>query len=80
MLFISYKIFYLWYLIISLTDEYLRYHISDKKYDKLYEAYNISEKYYQNNLNSSFVECYSNTTKPKNFYFFHNYVFHYHHQ
>ena len=28
--------FYLWYLIISLTDEYLRYHISDKKYDKLY--------------------------------------------
>ena len=28
--------FYLWYLIISLTDEYLRYHISDKKYDKIY--------------------------------------------
>ena len=28
--------FYLWYLIIALTDEYLRYHISDKKYDKLY--------------------------------------------
>ena len=27
---------YLWYLIISLTDEYLRYHISDKKYDSLY--------------------------------------------
>ena len=27
---------YLWYLIISLTDEYLRYHISDKKYDQLY--------------------------------------------
>ena len=28
--------YYLWYLIISMTDEYLRYHISDKKYDKLY--------------------------------------------
>ena len=28
--------FYLWYLIISMTDEYLRYHISDKKYDKIY--------------------------------------------
>jgi cell division control protein 45 len=28
--------YYLWYLIISLTDEYLRYHISDKKYDKIY--------------------------------------------
>ena len=28
--------YYLWYLIISLTDEYLRYHISDKKYDKMY--------------------------------------------
>ncbi len=27
---------YLWYLIISVTDEYLRYHISDKKYDKIY--------------------------------------------
>ena len=26
----------LWYLIIAMTDEYLRYHISDKKYDKLY--------------------------------------------
>ena len=30
------NISYLWYLIISLTDEYLRYHISDKIYDKLY--------------------------------------------
>ena len=28
--------FNLWYLIIAMTDEYLRYHISDKKYDKLY--------------------------------------------
>ena len=28
--------YYLWYLIISMTDEYLRYHISDKKYDKIY--------------------------------------------
>ena len=28
--------YYLWYLIISITDEYLRYHISDKKYDKIY--------------------------------------------
>ena len=28
--------YYLWYLIISMTDEYLRYHISDKKYDKMY--------------------------------------------
>ena len=28
---------YLWYLIISVTDEYLRYHISEKKYDKIYE-------------------------------------------
>ena len=28
--------YYLWYLIISLTDEYLRYHISDKYYDKMY--------------------------------------------
>ena len=28
--------YYLWYLIISLTDEHLRYHISDKKYDKIY--------------------------------------------
>ena len=27
---------YLWYLIISVTDEYLRYHISDKKYDRIY--------------------------------------------
>ena len=27
---------YLWYLIISVTDEFLRYHISDKKYDKIY--------------------------------------------
>ena len=27
---------YLWYLIISVTDEYLRYHISDKKYDSIY--------------------------------------------
>ena len=27
---------YLWYLIVSVTDEYLRYHISDKKYDKIY--------------------------------------------
>ena len=30
------NISYLWYLIISITDEYLRYHISDKKYDKIY--------------------------------------------
>ena len=30
------NISYLWYLIISLTDEYLRYHISDKIYNKLY--------------------------------------------
>ena len=28
--------YYLWYLIVSITDEYLRYHISDKKYDKIY--------------------------------------------
>ena len=27
---------YLWYLIISVTDEFLRYHISDKKYDEIY--------------------------------------------
>ena len=27
---------YLWYLIVALTDEYLRYHISDKKYDQIY--------------------------------------------
>ena len=27
---------YLWYLIISVTDEFLRYHISDKKYDSIY--------------------------------------------
>ena len=30
------NIYYLWYLILSITDEYLRYHISDKKYDKMY--------------------------------------------
>ena len=30
------NVYYLWYLILAITDEYLRYHISDKKYDKLY--------------------------------------------
>ena len=30
------NVFYLWYLILSVTDEYLRYHISDKKYDQMY--------------------------------------------
>ena len=30
------NIYYLWYLIIAVTDEYLRYHISDKNYDRMY--------------------------------------------